>query len=83
MGQIFSWLGGFAGGFYLLAQTWQAVERPVLELVFLGIVPGTDFILNFELSLLILILMLFAILLVSYRHHLQNYKNKLIILKSL
>lgn len=65
-----SLLGAIAGGLYLISRTWAAIEQPLLEFIFLGIIPGTDYIIQFDQAMLVLITVALVFTLFAYRRYL-------------
>lgn len=79
MEHLYQGLGGLIGGLYLFSNFWDAIEQPMLEFVFLGIVPGTQYVVLFEQVLVFIALMLLLAIYRQYRERLKILQIKLLI----
>lgn len=76
MAQLLPLLGGLACSFYLLLQMWAAIEQPLLEFVFLGLVPGTDYVIGFDQAVLTLTIATLLFALAGYRRYLLLQQSR-------
>jgi hypothetical protein len=64
MAQFLAWFGSLIGFLYIFDNIWKIIEQPVIRLVTLGQIPGTEVFLNYENTLsigLIILLLIWAI----------------------
>ncbi|HEX9679402.1 MAG TPA: hypothetical protein VGA08_02165 [Candidatus Saccharimonadales bacterium] len=59
MAEIFFWLAGITGSAVVFSKIWDDLETPILRLVALGQVPGTELFLSFN-QILVIALAIFS-----------------------
>lgn len=62
-------LAASVGAGYMLVQSWVVLERPVMELLLLGRVPGTAYVIDFDIAASLSALMLTIAILWQYRRY--------------
>lgn len=76
MSEVLTWSGLTAVGLMAIGRFWAAIERPVLEFLALGILPGTDLTIGYEQVLLITLSLFLMLLALEHLSHSMDKQAK-------
>lgn len=76
MSELLTWSGLAAVGWMILNQFWAVIERPLLEFLALGVIPGTDLSFSYEQVLLVSLTVFLTLLLIEHLGHALDPKAR-------
>jgi hypothetical protein len=69
MSELITWSGLAAAGWVAVNRFWAVIERPLLEFLTLGVIPGTSFAVGYEQALLISLVLFLILLAIEHLSH--------------
>lgn len=76
MSEILTWSGLTAAGLVAINRFWAVVERPMLEFLTLGVIPGTNFSFSYEQVLLVSLTIFLGLLMLEHVSHDMDAKAR-------
>lgn len=76
MSEILTWSGLTAAGLVAVNQFWAVFERPFLEFLTLGVIPGTTYSFSYEQALLVSLTLFLGLLALEHLSHAMDARAK-------